>query len=702
MTADCPYQGVRSAVNQYEVEPVSVSMNAKVFLAAAIGALGFAPMSLAQIEPAIPASPAPRPAPAVTRPATPAPTAQTTATPPGLNPLQLEAYVDGVVGRAMAEDHIAGVTVSVVQGGQVVLKKGYGLSNIDQGKPVDPDRTLFRIGSISKTFTWIALMKEVEAGRMRLDAPLNLYLPERLHIRDQGFKQQVLVRHTMNHTGGFEDRALGQLFERDPNRVRPLELYLQKERMRRVREPGMIPSYSNYAVGLAGEAVSNVVGKPFEQLAEEEIFRPLGMWRTTFREVRDVRDGLPAPMPAELAADASQGFRWVGGGYQARPYEFVGQIAPAGGASSTAGDMAKYMLVLLNNGSLGADRAPLYSPRTAAAFAGQTWRPAPSVAGTNHGFMDIALPGGRRGYGHGGATIAFFSMMVVVPELNLGVFVSTNTEGGGSLSSTLPDMIVKRFYGPADAPPSAVPMIKADPAIYAGTYLTTRRAYGGLEGFVSHLMGQSKVKVNDKGEVITGGSRAWRATDQEGVFQSVNGSQTLVFVIENGRAVRYFASNGLSTFERVGPFNWISTLIALTVAALIASLATLIGLFTRDHRELRQTSIQRQASLMQTTQSILWLTAAGLFAAWGQSASDIVKIFYSWPSPPVIIASACALVAAILSVATLLILPIVWRGGRRVDSWTPWRKLRFSVTTVIFTAFSLLLAYWGALFPWSV
>ncbi|MET0336750.1 MAG: serine hydrolase domain-containing protein, partial [Caulobacter sp.] len=621
-----------------------------------------------------------------------------------LPPAELEAYVDGMVREAMAREHIAGVAVSVVQNGQVVLKKGYGFADLAPRRAVDPDKTLFRVGSISKTFTWIAVMKEVEAGRMRLDAPLNLYLPERLHIRDQGFKQQVLLRHAMNHTAGFEDRAMGQLFERDANRVRPLELYLQKERVRRVREPGMVPSYSNYAVGLAGEAVSNVVGKPFEQLTEEQIFRPLGMWRTTFREVRDVRDGLPMPMPAELAADASQGFRWVGGGYQTRPYEFIGQIAPAGAASSTASDMAKYMLVLLNNGSIGADRAPLYSPRTAAGFAGQTWRPAPGVAGNNHGFMDIALSGDRRGYGHGGATLSFHSMMVVVPELNLGVFISTNTEGGASLSSALPDMIVKRFYGPAEAPPSA-PAVKADPAIYAGTYLTTRRAYGGLEGFISHILGQTKVKVNDKGELITGGesgARAWRATDREGVFKSVTGSQTLIFVVENGRAVRYFAASGLSTFERVGPFNRTNTLIALMVVTLIASIATLIGLFTRDHRELRQTSIQRQASLMQTTQAILWLTAAGLLAGWASAGDDVVKIFYSWPSPMVTIASACALVAAILSVATLLILPIVWRGGRRVDSWTPWRKLRFSVTTVIFTAFSLLLAYWGALFPWSV
>ena len=77
---------------------------------------------------------------------------------------------------------MAGATVSVVQNGQAVLKKGYGFASLNPRKPVDPDRSLFRIGSISKTFTWILVMKEVEAGRMRLDAPINLYLNEKVRL----------------------------------------------------------------------------------------------------------------------------------------------------------------------------------------------------------------------------------------------------------------------------------------------------------------------------------------------------------------------------------------------------------------------------------------------------------------------------------------------------------------------------------------
>ena len=77
------------------------------------------------------------------------------------------------------------------------------------------------------------------------------------------------------------------------------------------------------------------------------------------------------------------------------------------------------------------------------------------------------------------------------------------------------------------------------------------------------------------------------------------------------------------------------------------------------------------------------------------------NVMYNWPGPFLLVASACALVAALLTGLTLLMAPAVWRGGRRVDSWTAWRKLRFTITTLVFAAFSLILALWGALEPWS-
>lgn len=623
----------------------------------------------------------------------------------GVAPLprqELEAFVDGVVQRAMTRDHIAGVTISVVQNGQVALKKGYGFANLDQRRAVDPDRTLFRIASISKTFTWIALMNEIESGHMRLDGPVNLYLPEPLQLKDQGKKTQVRLRDLMTHTAGFEDRALGQLFERDPNRIRPLADYLRQERPRRVREPGLLPSYSNYGAALAGAAVANVTGKPFEQLVSEEIIVPTGMRHTTFREARPWSDKLPAPMSGDLAAELSDGFSWTPLGWKVRPREFMGQVAPAGSASSTAGDMARYMTLLLNGGVI--DGKTVFSPKAAQAFRTPMYRPAPEAAGWNAGFQDIPLPGGRRGFGHGGATLYFHSNMVIAPDLGLGIFISVNTDSGANLPATLPATIIEHFYAkpPAAPPPSAMSYEQA--RLYEGDYLTTRRAYGGLEGFINRMIGRVIVRATPEGRLsISEGSSTtlFTAAGRPGVFKAVDGPLVIVFDANGDRPSRFYAARGFATYERIGPMRSASLLTAIIALAGLASLATVLGTIVRNRREARQTPVQARASQMQTAQAVLWLISAACMGVFAVRASDQTAAFFGWPSGWLLSGSACALVAALMAVLTLGALPMVWRGGRRVDSWNAGRKVAFTFTALLFVFLSVLLGLWGYLLPWS-
>lgn len=669
-----------------------------------------APIPTAPRAPA-PATTAPRTTPPVrtTRPATPAaaPVVTPPAAPalPGVTPLpapELEAFVDGFVRRSMNQDHIAGVTVSVVQNGQVVLKKGYGVASLSGGRRVDPDRTLFRIGSISKTFTWIALQNEIDAGRIRPDTPINVYLPEKLQVRDQGKKNPVRVRDLYNHTPGFEDRALGQLFEREERRIRPLDVYLRQERPNRVREPGVLPAYSNYGVALVGAALANTGAKPFEDLIAERVIVPAGLTRTTFREPRAWRDDLPAPMAPALAADMAEGYRWTPLGLQAQPVEFIGQIAPAGSASSTAADMARYMTLLLNGGTI--DGRTVFSARAAQAFRTPSYRPAAGAAGLNSGFQDIALPGNRRGFGHGGATLWFHSNMVIVPDLGLGVFVSVNTDTGQSLPATLPSAIVERFYAPASAVPTFTPLTAEAAALYAGDYLTDRRAYGGLEGFVNRLIGVAKVRASAQGGLAVttdGQTRLWIPTDREDVFKAADGADMLVFQRQDGTPARFFAPSGISAYERVGPLFKQAVLSGATLLAALASIATLAGVFVRSRRDTRQTTSQARASLLQTTQAVLWLTAIACVGVFALSSGDVAAVVFGWPSGWLLTASACAFIATILTLVTLAMTPVVWRGGRRVDSWNDLRKLCFTVTALIFIGFAIVLAAWGFLEFWN-
>ena len=531
-------------------------------------------------------------------------------------PAELEAFVDGVVRDAMSADHIAGVTVSVVQNGQLALKKGYGFARLAPARPVDPDRTLFRLGPVSHTFTWIVVMKEVEAGHIRLTTPINLYLPEKLQVKDEGFKRPIYVGDLMTQSAGFEDRVLGHLFEDDPDRVRPLALYLRQERPRRVREAGSLSGPSDYGVALGGEAASYVTNKPFETLVEAEITGPLGLAHTTFREPYSPRDDLPGPMSAALAGGLSDGYRWQRGGFQRRPFEYASQIGPAEAGSSTAADMARYMLMILGGGQL--DGATLYNAQTAAGFRDPPQNIDPGVSGWADGFKSARLVGDFVGQGQEGGTLSFSANLLTIPELNLGVFVAANTEGGRRLTASLPGAIVSRFYASsADLPRPGSADLAANARAYVGDYLTTRRAYGGLEKFVDLLRGWVRVTVTDDGRLLAAGPNvAARAYAPEGApdrFRQIDGPGVLTFQVENGRARRLLGSAGEGAYDRTGPLNQVSTLSSLAVLTLIASLATLIGLIARDRRESRQTSMQGRAGLLQTTIAVLWLLSIAAF-----------------------------------------------------------------------------------------
>jgi hypothetical protein len=361
--------------------------------------------------------------------------------------------------------------------------------------------------------------------------------------------------------------------------------------------------------------------------------------------------------------------------------------------------MARYMLMILGGGQL--DGATLYGPPTATGFRTTLQTPAPGVNGWDNGFMEFRLPGGFIGRGHGGDTLWFHSMMVTVPELNLGIFVTTNTDTGPSLAAQLAQHIVGAFYAPPeDLPRPGSPALAANRSVYAGTYLTTRRPYSGLQKFVFLINGQTRIGVTDDGHLLAGG-HSWVPDGPEGQFQRADGPERSAFTMADGRAVRWFPPSGTVAFDRIGPLFQLPTMVVVAALALLASIATLVGVFTRDRRESRQTPTQNRAGLVQSTIAVLWLITFVLAGAWASEASDLGNVMYHWPGPFVILASSCALMAAILTLMTILMAPAVWRGGRRVDSWTAWRKLRFTLTTVIFAAFSMMLGLWGALAPWS-
>jgi CubicO group peptidase (beta-lactamase class C family) len=611
---------------------------------------------------------------------------------------EVEPLVDGIVRAAMARDHLAGVTLSIVQDGQVVLKKGYGYAA--PGRPVDPDRTLFRIGSLSKTFTWIAAMKEVEAGRMQLDKPLNQYLPAEIAIPDVPGWRQVELRDAMSHNPGFEERVLDHLFARTPADIHSQIERLKLNREKRLFAPGTTLAYSNLGVILTGAAVAHLEGADFQDVIDREITGPLGMKNTTFREPYPRRADLPAPMPAALAANLSNAYSFADGRLQAEPLEWLSQAAPAGGGSSTADDMTRYLLMMLGDGQLGSTR--IYGAATALAFRTPIPSARPNGARVNHGFLQTALPGGFTGYGHDGDTLYFHSNLVTVPALKLGIFVSTNTTTGQQLVRELPQLLVEHFYAwrPPESQPGS-PALAAKREVYAGSFASNRRAFSGLEKFVGLMTRQASIDVTPDGYLVTqngGVSQTWAPTAIADRFQAVGGTETIDFALRDGKAVRWYEPDGTVSYDRVGLVYERKALLLLVALAGAAAFAALIGPAIRFRRMLPATPLQRRIDGVQMLASAVWLfslVATMLFVA---SAEDQGQFVFNWPGTSLLAASSAALFASLLSICILIALPFVWTSK---EGWRSWRKLRFSATTVFFCLVSLQLACWGFLEPWA-
>src|SRR3990172_1881200 len=172
------------------------------------------------------------------------------------DPAELEAFLDELFAKDMEEYHIAGAAVAVVKDGELFFAKGYGYADVENKIPVDPEQTIFRIGSVGKAITWTAVMQLVEQGKLDLDADINTYLD--FHIPDT-YPQPVTIKHLLTHTSGLENRLIASGVT-DDNDVVPAREFLISHMAARVRPPGDYVNYSNYNAILAGYIVGQVSG----------------------------------------------------------------------------------------------------------------------------------------------------------------------------------------------------------------------------------------------------------------------------------------------------------------------------------------------------------------------------------------------------------------------------------------------------------
>jgi CubicO group peptidase (beta-lactamase class C family) len=487
----------------------------------------------------------------------------------------VESFLDGIVPLQLKQNDIAGATISVVKDGKLLFAKGYGYADVQNKKPVSAQETLFRPGSISKLFTWTAIMQLYEQGKLDLDRDINDYLDFKI---PDAFGKPITLKNVLTHTPGFEEQ-IKDLFT--ANAITPnLGQYVKTHIPGRIYPPGTVPAYSNYATAIAGYIVERVSGRPFEQYVAENIMRPLKMTHSTFSQ----------PLPQELAPFMSSGYRL--GSDSAEPFEVVNPF-PAGSLSSTAADMAQFMIAHLQDGQL--EDAKILKPETARLMHSRLFALDDAANAMCYGFYEESR-NNQRIIGHGGDTVYFHSDLHLVLDQKVGFFVSYNSAGkgsglGDSPRATLWEAFLDRYYpGTVTANTSAT--AKDDAKAVAGTYVLSRRSENSFLKVASVLQQFSVSPVGD-GEIevpqltaANGKPKLWLGVGPM-TFLERDGSDKLIFKPDQNGGMQMVLPYPFFIGQRIGTLQNGKLISIVLGASLVFMVATLvlwpIAWFVRRH-----------------------------------------------------------------------------------------------------------------------
>lgn len=435
-----------------------------------------------------------------------------------MTPADVEAFLDGFMPMQLERENIAGAVVLIVKNNQVLFAKGYGYADVKSKKPVTVDATLFRPGSISKLFTWTAVMQLVEQGKVDLDHPVNEYIDFKI---PDTFGKPVTVRNLMTHTPGFQETEK-DLLSGEQLASEPVGQYLRDHMPAQIFPPGTTPAYSNYGAALAGYIVQRVSGEKFDDYIRDHIFKPLDMNHSTFTQ----------PLPADLKPLMSSGYEEGSG--KAKPFEFLAPAyAPAGSLSSTAADISHFMMAHLSDGKYG--NAQILKPETVKLMHSRAFGLSDALDGMCLGFYEESR-NGHRIIGHGGDTVYFHSDLHLIQDANLGFFVSYNSAGKGQISprSALWYKFLDRYfpYQPPTIPEPAT--AKQDASSLAGYYMSSRRSQTNFLDF-GNAIDQTKVVPNDDGSItiegfkgFNGEVKKWREIGPM-LFREIDGQDKVAF-----------------------------------------------------------------------------------------------------------------------------------------------------------------------------
>ena len=614
--------------------------------------------------------------------------------------VELEAFLDELMAKDMEAYHIAGAAVSVVKDGELFFAKGYGYADLEKAIPVNPEKTIFEIGSVGKTFTWTAVMQLVEQGKLDLEADVNTYLDFRI---PDTFAQPVTIKHLLTHTTGFDERwAASATF--DAGDLIPAREWLISHMASRVRPPGDGAAYSNYNAMLAGYIVAQVSGQPYEQYIQDHILAPLGMLHSTAQN----------PVPQDLRPLTSVGYTYANGEFQTIP-DFIAQpvFIPSGLLQASVTDMAHFMIAHLQDGQSGDENITMdhiLKEGTMQLMHNIQYTPDRRFHGIAYGFFDFSR-NDQRTIGHRGYSGKMHSLLLLLLDQNLGVFVVYNSEGGGMVANPQSGFQAAFFdrYFPASAVESIQP--PADFAERAGRFVGSYRQTSFPSGSFLKVAGlmdamQAEISESGDGELLLTydygpfSGRVSRFVEEEPLyFRQVDGPFAIAFR-EDGRGritgmvldpVNFTAFEKLDWYEKSG----FSMALLLVCALVFLSVIPIAAAGYIRNRRLGGDRKPTSRSASVATWILLGLSILNLLimagTAWGVMAGG--SSFLLEPAWILKIVMGLGILSAVLTAGALLYAALAWKDLY----WGIATRAYYTLVTVAALAFVWFLNYWNLL-----
>lgn len=611
---------------------------------------------------------------------------------------EMEGFIDQFFEEAIREDHIPGAVFVLVKDGKIVFNKGYGYADLERRIPVDPDKSMFRVASISKLFTAMAVMQLVEEGKIELQEDVNKYLK---HFQiESSYDRPITVKDLLLHTDGFDLQWYIGWFARSEKDMKPLGEFLADRLPPQIERPGEAYYYSDVGMTLAGYIVEEITGVDFVQYVEEKIFKPLDMNHSSFFQ----------PLPPRLESGLAVGYEENVDGYQPVPFLYFNSV-PAGALSISSTDMAHFMIAHLQKGQYHSAR--VLSEPLVREMQDRHFQYHPQLPGVGYGFH---VSGGRpQTLHHGGSVPGYYSLVLLMPDQNLGFFLAVNNQKG-EVVNRLSNRFFNRYYPTAkglnDPETGSQPLVtkEFDSHLSRFTGIYRYDQYPRYTLVTLGLLGDWRQDLH-----IEIGNHATLKLFPEGskwaeveplLFKRVGGSDYLAFSQDDkGRITHLFRDEEIARFEKITWFQSQAFQRRLVASFLLVFLMTpiiwlgdnLLRLLSSRRRRQAQSLIvpktARITKVLTISISILYICfILGLVRFLLQI--NKYTLIHGVPSD-VTVLLLIPPIAAFLTFALVLLVMVELKN----NSWSALSRFYYSGFSFVACAYLLYLYHWDLLIP---